>query len=77
MLLSVFSVSSVANLFRVKIILSYERYSTDFRQGFGGDAITGEDATALLESNDFVRIGLAAHEIRMRKNPTDVVHLHH
>ncbi|MGI8883014.1 MAG: cyclic dehypoxanthinyl futalosine synthase [Pyrinomonadaceae bacterium] len=39
----------------------------------GGERLTAEDATALLESNDFVRIGLAAHEIRMRKNPTDVV----
>lgn len=35
--------------------------------------LTSEDCTTLLESNDFVRIGLAAHEIRMRKNPTDVV----
>ncbi len=39
----------------------------------GGSRLTSEDATALLESNDFVRIGLAAHEMRMRKNPTDVV----
>ena len=39
----------------------------------GGTRLTSEDATALLESNDFVRIGLAAHEIRMRKNPTDIV----
>lgn len=38
-----------------------------------GGRLTAEDCTALLESNDFVRIGLAAHEIRMRKNPTDVV----
>ena len=38
-----------------------------------GGRLTSEDATALLESNDFVRIGLAAHEMRMRKNPTDVV----
>ncbi len=38
-----------------------------------GERITSDDATKLLESNDFVRIGLAAHEIRMRKNPTDVV----
>ncbi len=37
------------------------------------ERLTAEDATALLESNDFVRIGLAAHEIRMRKNPSDVV----
>ena len=35
--------------------------------------LTAEDATTLLESNDFLRIGLAAHEIRMRHNPTDVV----
>ncbi|CAN5588665.1 cyclic dehypoxanthinyl futalosine synthase [soil metagenome] len=38
-----------------------------------GERLTGGDCTTLLESNDFVRIGLAAHEIRMRKNPTDVV----
>ena len=38
-----------------------------------GGRLTSEDCTALLESNDFVRIGLAAHEIRMRKNPGDVV----
>jgi len=42
-------------------------------RALAGTRLTGEDATALLESNDFVRIGLAAHEIRMRKNPTDVV----
>ena len=40
---------------------------------YGGERLTTEDATALLESNDFVRIGLAAHEMRMRKNPTDIV----
>ncbi len=38
-----------------------------------GGRLTAEDATALLESNDFVRIGLAAHEMRMQKNPSDVV----
>ena len=38
-----------------------------------GERLSTEDCTTLLESNDFVRIGLAAHEIRMRKNPTDVV----
>jgi cyclic dehypoxanthinyl futalosine synthase len=38
-----------------------------------GERLSAEDATALLESDDFVRIGLAAHEMRMRKNPTDVV----
>ncbi len=38
-----------------------------------GGRLTAEDCTALLESNDFVRIGLTAHEIRMRKNPSDVV----
>jgi cyclic dehypoxanthinyl futalosine synthase len=38
-----------------------------------GERLSAEDCTALLESNDFVRIGLAAHEIRMRKNPADVV----
>ena len=38
-----------------------------------GKRMTAEDATVLLESNDFVRVGLAAHEIRMRKNPSDIV----
>ncbi|HXH70765.1 MAG TPA: cyclic dehypoxanthinyl futalosine synthase [Pyrinomonadaceae bacterium] len=42
-------------------------------KALAGERLTSEDATALLESNDFVRIGLAAHEIRMRKNPSDVV----
>ena len=42
-------------------------------KALAGMRLTAEDATALLESNDFLRIGLAAHEIRMRKNPTDVV----
>ena len=37
------------------------------------ERLTAKDCTALLESNDFVRIGLAADEIRMRKNPADVV----
>jgi len=38
-----------------------------------GERLSTEDCTTLLESNDFVRIGLAADEIRNRKNPTDVV----
>ena len=42
-------------------------------KALNGTRLTADDATALLESNDFVRIGLAAHEIRMRKNPTDSV----
>ncbi len=42
-------------------------------KALAGTRISAEDATALLESNDFVRTGLAAHEIRMRKNPSDVV----
>ena len=42
-------------------------------KALAGERLTSEDATNLLESNDFVRIGLAAHEIRMRKNPTDIV----
>jgi cyclic dehypoxanthinyl futalosine synthase len=37
------------------------------------ERLTTEDCTALLESHDFVRIGLAAHEVRLRKNPTDIV----
>ena len=42
-------------------------------KALAGERLTSDDCTDLLESNDFVRIGLAAHEIRMRKNPTDVV----
>src|SRR5215510_11371941 len=42
-------------------------------KALAGERLSSEDCTDLLESNDFVRIGLAAHEIRMRKNPTDVV----
>src|SRR6476646_9156006 len=38
-----------------------------------GERLSSGDCTALLESNDFVRIGLAADEIRLRKNPADVV----
>src|SRR5436190_9950406 len=38
-----------------------------------GERLTSEDCTALLESKDFVRIGLAADEIRRRKNDPDVV----
>ena len=38
-----------------------------------GERLSSEDCTALLESKDFVRMGLAAHEIRMRHNPTDIV----
>ncbi|MGI8811337.1 MAG: cyclic dehypoxanthinyl futalosine synthase [Pyrinomonadaceae bacterium] len=42
-------------------------------RALGGERLTSDDCTALLESNDFVRIGLVAHEIRMRKNPSHVV----
>ncbi|MDQ6787214.1 MAG: radical SAM protein, partial [Acidobacteriota bacterium] len=38
-----------------------------------GERLSADDCTALLESYDIARIGAAAHEIRMRKNPTDVV----
>ena len=51
--------------------------ATDIRpildRAVGGERLTAEDCTALLESNDFVRIGLAADEMRMRKNPADIV----
>lgn len=42
-------------------------------KALAGERLTSEDATSLLESNDFVRIGLAADEIRQRKIPGDVV----
>ncbi len=42
-------------------------------KALAGERLTSKDCTALLESRDFVRIGLAADEIRGRKNPDDVV----
>lgn len=39
----------------------------------GGKRMTLKECATLLESNDFVRIGLVSHEIRMRKNPTNIV----
>ena len=38
-----------------------------------GGRITAEDCTVLLESYDIAKIGAVAHEIRMRKNPAEVV----
>lgn len=42
-------------------------------KALNNERLTTDDCTALLESTDFVRIGLAADEIRQRKNPGDVV----
>src|SRR5688572_242966 len=42
-------------------------------KALGGERLTSEDCTALLESHDFVRIGLAAHEVRLRHNPSNIV----
>lgn len=42
-------------------------------KAIAGERLTTEDATVLLESRDFVRIGLAADEIRQQKNPGEVV----
>lgn len=39
----------------------------------GGDRMTDRECTQLLESNEFVRMGVAADEVRMRKNPANVV----
>ena len=38
-----------------------------------GNRLSVEDCTALLESNDIVRIGAAADEIRKRKHPANIV----
>jgi cyclic dehypoxanthinyl futalosine synthase len=38
-----------------------------------GERLSAENCTALLESYDIAPIGAAAHELRMRKNPTDIV----
>lgn len=63
----------MAKKFRGKIIQVMSSIQPILDKTLAGERLTAEDATALLESNDFVRIGLAAHEIRMRKNPTDIV----
>ncbi len=39
----------------------------------GGQRMTDRECTLLLESNEFVRMGVAADEVRNRKNPDDVV----
>ena len=38
-----------------------------------GDRMTAPECTLLLESDDFVRIGLAADEIRQRRHPDNIV----
>ncbi len=38
-----------------------------------GERISAEDATSLLESRDFAKIGVVANEIRKRKNDEDIV----
>jgi cyclic dehypoxanthinyl futalosine synthase len=57
----------------VKIIVMTAPIQPILDKVLAGERLTSEDCTDLLESNDFVRIGLAAHEVRMRKNPTDIV----
>ena len=42
-------------------------------KALNGERLSSDDCVALLESNDFVRIGLAADEIRQRKNDPNVV----
>ena len=42
-------------------------------RALAGERLTTDDCTALLESDDFVRIGLAADEIRKRRHPTGIV----
>jgi len=38
-----------------------------------GNRLTADECTLLLESDDFVRIGLAADEVRRRRHPDDTV----
>jgi len=51
--------------------------STDIQpildRALAGERLTAEDCTALLESDDFVRIGLAADEVRKRWHPNGIV----
>lgn len=42
-------------------------------RALAGERLTSDDCTALLESQDIARIGVAADEIRQRKHPGDVV----
>ena len=42
-------------------------------RALSGERLTEADCTALLESDDFVRMGLAADEIRRRRHPAGVV----
>lgn len=42
-------------------------------RALAGERLTADDCTALLESDDFVRIGLAADEIRKRLHPEGIV----
>lgn len=42
-------------------------------KALGGERLSADDCTALLESRDLARIGVAADEVRQRKNPGDVV----
>src|ERR1044072_2919171 len=42
-------------------------------KALAGERLTSDDCTALLESRDIARIGVAADEIRQRKNDASVV----
>jgi cyclic dehypoxanthinyl futalosine synthase len=42
-------------------------------KALSGERITDDDARALLESRDLLRIGRAAHELRCRATPADTV----
>lgn len=42
-------------------------------RALAGERLSAEDCTALLESHDIARIGVAADEIRKRKHPSGVV----
>jgi len=42
-------------------------------RALAGERLMADDCTALLESDDFVRIGLAADEVRKRRHPDNIV----
>ena len=42
-------------------------------RALAGERLTSEDCTALLESDDIARIGVAADEVRKRKHPSGIV----
>ncbi|HEY3027563.1 MAG TPA: cyclic dehypoxanthinyl futalosine synthase [Pyrinomonadaceae bacterium] len=50
-----------------------KQIQTIIDRALAGDRMTATECTLLLESDDFVRLGLAADEIRQRRHPDNIV----